>query len=111
MITDVADPPLRAPAARLTRGDFLAVVLLAIAAGTAVWLVRAHADPRFLALPAGNDVWFEADVPTVADRMLHRWADQSRNARHPLFPLLATVPAHLFQQLGLGEAVALRAVV
>ncbi len=51
----------------------------------------------------GNDVWFEADLPTVADTVLHRWSVQSRNARHPLFPLLATGSAYALRAAGLGD--------
>ena len=50
-------------------------------------------DRRFLDQPIGNDVWFEADMPVVADAILHRWGDHARNAHHPLFPLVTTVPA------------------
>ena len=76
-----------------------------------VWSVSGRMDPRFLQDPGGNDVWFEADLPTVADRVLHRWSDQSRNARHPLFPLFATIPAHILKSAGAGDRTALRLLV
>src|SRR5262249_28916262 len=68
-------------------------------------------DDRFLALPVGNDVWFEADMPTVADTMLHRWADQGRNSRHPLFPLVTTVPLYGLRALGMAARPRLLAIV
>ena len=96
---------------RFGRGDALILIALGLLTGALVWLAAARFDPRFLREPDGNDVWFEADLPTVADRVLHRWSDQSRNARHPLFPLLATVPAYVLRSLGLSETTALRAVI
>src|SRR6185295_12813545 len=60
-------------------------------------------DPRFFTIPAGNDVWFEADLPTVSDTVLHRWSQQSRNARHPLFPLLATSSAYALRGARLDD--------
>jgi hypothetical protein len=110
MITEAAPERAAVASDRLTRADALVLLVLAVITGACVWQLRARADPRFLMLPAGNDVWFEADVPTVADRMLHRWADQSRNARHPLFPLLATVPVYGLRTLGLSEGLALRTI-
>ena len=56
-------------------------------------------DPRLLTIPTGNDVWFEADIPVVADTILHRASDQSRNAHHPLFPLWTTVPSYVMRAL------------
>lgn len=67
---------------------------IAIGMGGAAWTVPRVMDPRFLPAPAGNDVCFEADLPTLADTMVHRWSDQSRNARHPLFPMLVALPAY-----------------
>ena len=93
------------------RRDLVAMVLFAVVVAATVWTLQAHADRRFLVDPVGNDVWFEGDQPTVADRMLHRWSDQSRNARHPLFPLLGSLPVHAFVAAGLPEPVALRLVV
>jgi hypothetical protein len=93
---------------RLDRGDLLAWVVLALLTGAAIWGIQSHTDPRFLTDPIGNDVWFEGDQPTVADRMLHRWSDQSRNARHPLFPLLGTMPVYAFTALGVPQFIALR---
>jgi hypothetical protein len=113
MMSAVAQPvePVARPSSAPDRGDLIAVILLSLLAGAAIWTLQSSADPRFLMAPAGNDVWFEADQPTVADRMLHRWSDQSRNARHALFPMMATLPVYVFTTLGLQEAVSLRLVV
>jgi len=71
------------------------------------WSASGRFDPRFFKEPDGNDVWFEADLPIVSDRILHRWSDQSRNARHPLFPLMVTLPANVAKPI-VGERAALR---
>ena len=92
---------------RLDRVDAAIVLGLALLAGALVWFAAARFDPRFLKDPDGNDVWFEADLPTVSDRILHRWSDQSRNARHPLFPLLATLPINVARRV-VGDQTALR---
>jgi len=59
--------------------------------------VHVRLDQRFFTIPTGNDVWFEGDAPIVADLMIHRWSDQSRNVHHPLFPLLTTVPNYVIR--------------
>ena len=92
---------------RLDRLDAVIALGLLLVIGALVWLTAARFDPRFLKDPDGNDVWFEADLPTVSDRILHRWSDQSRNARHPLFPLLATLPINVAKTV-VGEQTALR---
>jgi hypothetical protein len=92
----------------VSRTDFLSVIVLGVVSATVVWHTVGRFDPRFFQEPIGNDVWFEADLPIVADRLQHRWSDQARNSRHPLFPLLATVPVHVLKGAGLGEAAALR---
>src|SRR6185295_20148330 len=74
--------------------DAAAAGIFALVIGTAIWFLQRSLDPRFLTAPAGNDVWFEADLPTETDTVLHRWSLQSRNARHPLVPLLATGSAY-----------------
>ena len=83
--------------------DVAVAVLFALLAGVVIWNVQRSMDARFFVAPAGNDVWFEADLPTVADTVLHRWSVQSRNARHPLFPLLATGSAYALRAAGLAE--------
>ena len=99
----------REPANRraATRVDIAIIIALALLAGALVWFTAARFDSRFLKEPDGNDVWFEADLPTVSDRILHRWSDQSRNARHPLFPLLTTLPINVVKTV-VGEQTALR---
>lgn len=95
----------------MRRAGFLIVVVLGLASATLVWRTAGRFDPRFLREPDGNDAWFEADLPTVSDRVLHRWSDQSRNSRHPLFPLLATLPVNVLKAAGLSEATALRTLI
>ncbi len=100
-------PPGAAGAlARLTRVD--AGITLAIAAATAVFtlFLFARLDPRLLAWPAGNDVWFEGDLPVVFRNLLDRFSDQTRNGDHPLFPLLATVPVTVLHRLGASDSAA-----
>jgi hypothetical protein len=62
----------------------------ALLAALVVWNVQRSMNARFFIVPEGNDVWFEADLSTVADTVLHRWTVQSCNARHRLLPRLAT---------------------
>jgi hypothetical protein len=83
-----------------------AAIGIAIALITAGYAAMVHTsmDPRFLSAPVGNDVWFEGDLPAVADNVLHRWSPQWRNARHPLFPLLATAPTYVLRAAGLTDA-------
>jgi len=110
MAVDPAPHTASVPRKRGGWRDLLAMAILAVVTGACVYLTMARADPRFLILPTGNDVWFEADLPTVTDRMLHRSSNQGRNARHPLFPLMAAVPVYAFRTLGLSESSALRTV-
>jgi hypothetical protein len=95
------------PKPRLDGLDLVILLTLTIVAAALVWSTAARFEPRFLKDPDGNDVWFEADLPTVSDRILHRWSDQSRNARHPLFPLMATLPVNATKAVA-GEQTALR---
>ncbi len=67
-------------------------------------------DPRLLAWPDGNDIWFEGDLPTVFRNMVNRFSDQTRNGDHPLFPLLATIPVDVLSHLGLSGTAAVAAV-
>ena len=106
--TRPADPGSRIPEpGPATRTDLATVFALLLLAGTLVWSTAGRFDPRFFQDPTGNDVWFEADLPTVSDRILHRWSDQSRNARHPLVPLMATLPVNVARTV-MGEQPALR---
>lgn len=77
---------------------------LAVAALTLTLFRRL--DPRLLAWPDGNDVWFEGDLPTVFRNMVNRFSDQSRNGDHPLFPLLGTLPVDVLHHLGLSNTAA-----
>jgi hypothetical protein len=101
-VLDVASEPTRRPTA-FSSADLVVACLFALCVGVAIWNVQRSMDARFFIAPAGNDVWFEADVPTVADTVLHRWSIQSRNARHPLFPLLATGSAYALRAAGLAD--------
>jgi hypothetical protein len=96
----IAEPP-RSAGFRVT--DLAVAFLFALIIGAVIWSLQRSMDARFFIAPAGNDVWFEADLPTVADTVLHRWSVQSRNARHPLFPLLATGSAYALRAAGLGD--------
>jgi hypothetical protein len=91
--------------------DLVLALALAIASASGTSLIASRFDPRFLREPSGNDVWFEADLPIVTDRVQHRWSDQSRNARHPLFPLFATLPVNALKAVGVGADPALRAMI
>jgi hypothetical protein len=116
-VFDLANEPLRAEGAAsayhvtvepvvvsgFSVADLGVAALFALLVGIAIWNVQRSMDPRFFSAPAGNDVWFEADLPTVADTVLHRWSTQSRNARHPLFPLLATGSAYVLRAARLGD--------
>ena len=78
-------------------------LLAAIATLTLAYagVVHVRLDSRFFTIPVGNDVWFEGDGPVVADRIIHRWSDQSRNVHHPLFPLWTTIPSYVMRQASL----------
>jgi hypothetical protein len=65
---------------------------------------RGVMDPRFFSAPVGNDVWFEGDVPTVADTVLHRWNSYPRDAHHPLFPLMTIGPSYALKAIGWTDA-------
>ena len=71
---------------------------LAVAAASC-WSV-ATLDPRFLDPLTGRDVWFEADIPRVADDIVHRFAAHSRATVHPLFSLFACGLAYPLRALG-----------
>jgi hypothetical protein len=91
------------PSRAISISDLVVALAFALLAGLVVWNVQRSMDPHFFVAPHGNDVWFEADLPTVADTVLHRWSVQSRNARHPLFPLLATGSAYGLRAVGLTD--------
>jgi hypothetical protein len=100
---DRQDPAQRSRVRAWSPTDLAAAIAFAVGVGAAIWIFQRSMDPRFFTAPAGNDVWFEADLPIVSDTVLHRWSLQSRNARHPLFPLLATVSANAFRTAGLAD--------
>jgi hypothetical protein len=101
---DYTQPPTTRP---FCRRDAALMLAVAVCMAAAAWTVHRAMDPRFLALPVGNDVWFEADVPTLRDTILHRWSNQSRNARHPLFPLLISLPSYGLRAAGLSDRAAI----
>jgi hypothetical protein len=89
------------------------VVLLAwfIAGGLYSTATFSRFDRRFFTAPIGNDVWFEADMPIVADTILHRWSEHHpRYAHHPLFALVTTVPAYGLRVIGVAEQPRLAAI-
>lgn len=92
----------------LTRDTALALAAAAAAGALALALFRSL-DPRLLAWPAGNDVWFEGDLPAVFRNLLNRFSDQTRNGDHPLFPLFATLPVTVLHHAGLSGAGAVAA--
>ncbi len=94
---------VRAGARGWSLTDLATAIVFAVGIGAAIWSFQRSMDPRFFIVPSGNDVWFEADLPTVSDTVLHRWSQQSRNARHPLFPLLATGSAYAMRTVGLED--------
>ena len=81
--------------------DALFALIFATLAATYATAAQRAMDPRFFAIPAGNDVWFEGDLPMVADTILHRWSTHPRDAKHPLFPLLTTLPSYALRSIGL----------
>ena len=81
--------------------DALFALIFATLAATYATAAQRAMDPRFFAIPAGNDVWFEGDLPMVADTILHRWSTHPRDAKHPLFPLLTTLPSYGLRAIGL----------
>ena len=84
---------------RWQRRDTWALAALVLTSVLYTSVVHLGLDDRFFAIPQGNDVWFEADMPIVADLMLHRWSDHGRNAHHPLFALLTTTPTYALRAI------------
>lgn len=84
---------------RWHRRDTWALAAFVLASVLFASAVHLSLDDRLFAIPQGNDVWFEADMPTVSDLMLHRWSDHVRNAHHPLFALLTTPPTYVLRPI------------
>jgi hypothetical protein len=101
--TDQLDISVRPRGVVWSLTDLGTAIVFAVGIGVAIWGFQRSMDPRFFTAPVGNDVWFEADLPKVSDTVLHRWSAQSRNARHPLFPLMATSSAYALRTVGLEE--------
>jgi hypothetical protein len=97
---------VKLPAGARGRAILDIALALLFALGAAVYAAGARAamDPRLFAAPVGNDVWFEADMPTVADLVLHRWSDHARDTHHPLFAMLTTIPSYALKALGVSDA-------
>jgi hypothetical protein len=85
----------------------LAGALAAIAAYLAVVTL----DPRFTGPAYGNDVWFEGDLPRIADEMTHRWAAHSRAPVHPLFSLFACAGVYAMRSLHMSPPHAIAALI
>jgi hypothetical protein len=60
------------PARPISISDVAVALAFGLLAGLVVWNVQRSMDARFFIAPHGNDVSFEADLPTVADTVLHR---------------------------------------
>ena len=109
MLPVVSKPHLDVPSSAVHsrpawRGiDTWSLGVLALLTALHAGVIHASLDPRFLSAPTGNDVWFEADMPAVADGMVHRWADHVRNAHHPLFALWTTLPSYGLSAVGLDR--------
>jgi hypothetical protein len=84
---------------RWRRRDTWALAALVLTSVLYASVVHLSLDDRFFAIPKGNDVWFEADMPVVSDTMLHRWSDHARNAHHPLFALMTTTPTYALRPI------------
>ena len=84
---------------RWQRRDTWALAALVLTSVLYASAVHLSLDDRLFAIPLGNDVWFEADMPVVSDTMLHRWSDHSRNAHHPLFALMTTTPTYALRPI------------
>jgi hypothetical protein len=87
----------------LRRVDVVILLVWAVGGGLYSSATFSRFDRRFFTVPIGNDVWFEADMPVVAQTMMHRWGDQGRNAHHPLFALATTVPTYGLRAFGVPE--------
>jgi hypothetical protein len=95
----------------LAVGDLAGGLALGFLAALMASAIYMRLDPRMLVFPDGNDVWFEGDLPTVFRNLTDRWSDQSRNANHPLFPLLTTLPVYLLRAVGVPRAAAVGALI
>src|SRR4029450_5719091 len=91
-----------------TRSDAAIAVVLGTIAASIVFLVSGSLPAVLLKFPAGNDIWFEGDLSTVTRNLLSRWTDQSRNANHPIFPLLAATPVYALRALNVDPFTAVR---
>jgi hypothetical protein len=87
----------------LRRLDVVILLAWSVVGGLYSSTTFSRFDRRFFTVPIGNDVWFEADMPVVAQTMVHRWGDQGRNAHHPLFALVTTVPTYGLRAIGVAE--------
>lgn len=84
---------------RWQRRDTWALAAFVLVSVLFTGFAHLNLDDRFFAIPQGNDVWFEADMPVVSDLMLHRWSDHVRNAHHPLFALMTTSPTYALRPI------------
>jgi hypothetical protein len=79
-------PAALAPGA-MPRRDIRAAILMAAAAGAAVWTMSSVLMPA-IAHQSTFDFWFESDGPAVMNQLRDRFTfDNERTNRHPLFTL------------------------
>jgi hypothetical protein len=91
------------PAVRWWTRDAVVALALGLFAAFAAVAIFRRLDPNVLTAPAGNDVWFEGDLPIVFHNLGNRWGDHSRNANHPLFALASTIPVYALRLVGLSH--------
>jgi hypothetical protein len=109
-MVDVANPArvVRPTAASGPSGDAIVVLLLTAIFAAIAFIVSGWLPSILWKFPDGNDIWFEGDLSTVARNLTNRWSDQSRNANHPLFPLLAATPVYALRALRVDPLLAVR---
>lgn len=80
--------------------DVLIVGLLALGAALGSWqgsaLAGAALDVRGRSAGGYDDIWFDADVSDLHQRLTTGNYEQNHTVRHPLVPLMARLPMRLF---------------
>jgi len=103
--------PSRSSVGTYERGDRIVASLAGALAAIAAYLAVVTLDPRFTGPAYGNDVWFEGDLPRIADEMTHRWAAHSRAPVHPLFSLFACAGVYAMRSLHMSPPYAIAALI
>lgn len=91
------------------RTDKLAAVGLALVGGALSWALSGWFGELAPHLEFEN-IYFQADINSVYENMVVRSSNHHRTSGHPLFSLLAFIPAALFRALGFGPVESVRAV-